>query len=281
MSQLKEKLGIGKLLMQPTKTLEQRNELWDSTWKKYDSILSKYYNVYELYDDENKQNILLNKNNCEGITLDKITQDKITIDESYEARGNKKFFDKCLYNGKIYAINISKTTLGELKNHLDILVLYYTTYDEGKWRFKIPNVYYRKNQEYVMDFISIDSKIWTNAKSHYKFPQDLQYNIGEFLGRYIKTYERILFEFEIYKDLTDNKFVLIDFGEFNKVSDAYHKKIPYYIDIYNGIKSVLGDDITKIIDVNPAYEPGMPYSILYNKYIKYKTKYLRNLSRKI
>jgi hypothetical protein len=44
---------------------------------------------------------------------------------------------------------------------------------------------------------------------------------------------------------------------------------------------MLGDDITKIIKISNYGGYKMSYDTLYNKYIKYKTKYLRNLSRKI
>jgi hypothetical protein len=277
-----KKKGPPPLIQKSILTDEQQcDKMWESTWTIYGSILSKYYNVYELYDDEKKENIPLKS--CNKITLDKIIQDKITIDESYHARGNRKIFEKCLCNGKIYAVNKKDTIIEEVKNHLEILVLYYTTYDEAKWQFKIPNVYYRKNQDYVMDFISISSDTWKEAKNHYMFPTDLQYNIGEFLGRYIKTYKKILIEFEIYKDITDDKFVLLDFGEFDEISDDndIKQKRNYIQHIYDGIKSVLGDDITKIIKISNYGGYKMSYNTLYNKYIKYKTKYLRNLSRKI
>ena len=56
-----KKKGPPSLIQISILTDGQRNKMWESTWATYGSILSKYYNVYELYDDEKKKNILKNK----------------------------------------------------------------------------------------------------------------------------------------------------------------------------------------------------------------------------
>ena len=109
-------------------------------WEKYVEILSKYYNIFELVD-ANKNNILFEK--CEEIILDD--------EPEYNAVGNSKNVEKCHYNGKIYAScslnSVNGNINNEIKNHLDILFLYYETYDDAKWQFKIPKVYYRNSQK--------------------------------------------------------------------------------------------------------------------------------------
>ena len=132
----KKKFNIAPLIIS---TSEQLNKLWDDTWKAYIPILNEYYNINELISangDNKKLDI------CNPITLD---------DSTYMAKGASKYIEKCecepmQCDNKIYAVNRKETSIEELKNHLDILVLYYKYKD--KWLFKIPNIYYRKITDY-------------------------------------------------------------------------------------------------------------------------------------
>lgn len=253
---------------------EELNLSWNNTWSLYTPILSQYYNIFELVD-EHKENILIEP--CEKIVLPGVP--------SYEAKGAKKYIEKCgcsatiLCKGKSYAMNNNSVSIDELKNHLDILVLYYGTNDGANWPFKIPKLFYRKPinnmREFVMEFIHIDSATWMHAKNIEQFDEELQYKIGEFLGLYINSYKKILYEYELYKDITDNKYVLLDFGEFYVFNDFNNIKGKKFFAsrVYDGIKSIINDNIEKI-GYKKHTGGTMSYDILYNKYIKYKTKYL-------
>ena len=178
-------------------TDDEKNAAWTTMWEKYEKILNKFYTIDELVRD----------NVDVGLTCTPI---KIEGHNSYAASGDKKNVQICssddVTNTKYYAhAQYEKGIfIAEVEYHLSLLELYYTTDHIYNWNFVIPKVYKRNAKEYVMDFVSIKPDTLRNGKKYDELEVKLQYDIGYFMGLYMKNYNNLMYDFEVYKDNKGN-----------------------------------------------------------------------------
>jgi len=244
-------------------------------WSKYISDLEEFKPEYN-YDEIN------------DIDLSSIISDKITIEghPKYEPKGVNKQIEKIIIGDKSYAFYMinakNMKMLTELETHLQILILYYRTKCVSNWQFKIPRLY--RNIKYpmliIMDFVKISDKPElgigiTNAKSIYLYPIPLRQNYGKFIGLMCKYYNKLIYDEEIYYEADSDIPYILDFGETQLLSELLTSPIRKQLDreIYKKAIEIFPtlNNYVGIFDYTPPHTGG---KLSYDKYMKYKNKYL-------
>ena len=241
---------------------------------------------YEQIFEEYNKLIMLNPDRY--IIIHKYLED-IKCEEIL-GQGDKKTIFHCPKNQDdnidiVYVIG--RIDNDEILRHIKLLQIYY---DNGgiSLGFKIPNIYLKikdNNIYYFMDYINIGSRTLKFAKTQLPENPDNQEeirvftNIGRLLGLYALQTNELFIEFEIYRDLQDDKYTLLDFGEVENLKNITNK-ITYSKPIYDGIHDTfIIEDLDNYIDINPIgsreeYEAHLDELRAKQKYIKYKKKYL-------
>ncbi len=236
---------------------EENTQKWKKLWEEYD-FLNEYYNLNEISDKEI---------NLEGVEL--------------YGQGTFKIIKKININEKIYAIAILRSNdfdilYNEIKNHLQILKLYYQTYEEYKWSFKIPKIYKVLTEKfYIMDFINIneDSRKFGKIYSYIKDEKILS-DIGKFLALYLINYKIELYDFELYYTV-DGDVYMLDFGVFNNIfSDEKKLGTTLPGKMYDSLTEILLKNNFTIEEINKFYVKEQNFVDFNQKYEKYKKKYI-------
>jgi hypothetical protein len=230
------------------------------------------------------------------------------IDHESARSGAEKIVQKLKYKNKDFAY-VSGEKDFEIEQHLLLLKLYHEL-GGLKLGFKIPNVYLIKDN-YLMDWIDIDKsqnkhKLAKCCNFTLFISDEVQKNIGKLFGMELNVDGKILSDYEIYIDKTDNLPTIVDFGGYLNIDEEKENfSFRGYISKYDplrvsqkmkeGIIEVLNEenkiklsvlieetnaDSYIIRDINGNFTTKLGDKYL-KKYLKYKHKYLelkRNIS---
>lgn len=274
------------LFVNPEENQIKWNFLWD-----------EYIKLFQLTDiDYNiNLNIAKKRNYGEMIKLE---------DCSYESRGAHKVIRKIQFDGE--SIDYALASFGsynfiglhdEIENHLEMLYLYYQTFNEYKWKFKIPKIYRRESQEYVMEFVKLNFQTCKFGKVYSHVREDILTDIGRFLGLYLLKNNKKFYDFELY--YTENGEVyILDYGFtekvnlkeiFEKEESSINRLYEFNESMYNGMIEILEkylpehkENFNKICKISRIEdklleEKGVDFG---RKYMKYKKKYLKEKENK-
>jgi len=204
-------------------------------------------------------------------------------------KGDKKSIMLCPpYESKFFIVNVLNAQKDEILRHIRILQLYYHYGGIDKLNFKIPNIYLKiidKEIYYYMDYIDrAKGPNYTKiAKNHNIEDIVVLVNIGKILGYFANITNELIHDFELYLDVTHNKYTIVDFGEFIDLRQkprTLSERITFNENIYKGIKETFNNPSINIddfivkqdIDEYTAMEAALSAE---RKYLKYKMKYLR------
>jgi hypothetical protein len=193
--------------------------------------------------------------------------------------GARKTVSKCMKFNVVELSSLNKLQLTiEILNHIRVLKIFYELKKTKDIKFKIPKIYLPKDlsniTRYFLDYIDIDEKYIKLAKFHNFIDPDILKNIGNLIGEYAKKYNRLLHDFELYIDKTDNIPTLLDFGESKEINEKIEQT--YTRMIYDGI--IESYEILKDKNIKPSDDTSLEYleksKHVHKKYLKYKQKYL-------
>lgn len=268
---------------------EENNIKWNSLWEQYSKLFKLLKIDYDI--DCNRTKIIQ-------------TEEEIRIesDEHYKAMGTFKIIKKIKFVDEVeqYAHAIIKSynfssLYNEIENHLELLYLYYKTFDEYKWRFNIPKIYRRDNNEYVMEYVNLNPETWKKGKIYSHITNtDILKDIGRFIGLYLIHNSKKFFDFELYYTL-ENKVYILDYGFTQKVDlpSLFKKRETYTFEeiklhclyklnksMYEGMIEILEiflieekDKFDIICQISTIEEKFNDIDFK-QKYYKYKSKYL-------
>ena len=202
--------------------------------------------------------------------------------------GAHKTVKKCPpYKENHYIVKISNASNDEILRHIKLLQIYYNN-GGMTLNFKIPNIYLKITDidvDYFMDYINIATgqEFTEIAKNHNIDDKNILINIGKILGTYANISREMIYDFELYLDLNDNIFTILDFGEVLYLKEEKEVnagiKPTYNEHIYEGIKSIFNipsinlDNYIMKQDIKKYEE--FKEALYKRKYMKYKMKYLR------
>ena len=137
---------------------KENNIKWNTMWEQYSELFKLLKIDYDI-----------NLNRTKIIQTEE--EIRIESDEHYKAMGTFKIIKKIKFVDEVeqYAHAIIKSynfssLYNEIENHLELLHLYYKTLPEYKWTFKIPKIYRRDNNEYVMEYVNLNPETWKKGK---------------------------------------------------------------------------------------------------------------------
>jgi hypothetical protein len=293
MSKLRSKLTVN-LKVNLNINSEENKIKWNLLWDQY-SQLFKLLNINYDIDSNRSKKI----NTFEDITIES--------DKNYKAMGTYKIIKKIKFSHELeeYALanikgNNFSILYNEIENHVELLYLYYKTFEEYKWKFNIPKIYRRDEYQYVMEYINLNPITIKQGKiySHIR-DTDILIDIGKFLGLYLIHNSKKFFDYELYYTL-DNKVFILDYGFTQKVDlPILFKKREILskseIDLnclyklnefmYKGMIEILNmfleeekenfDIICQISKIEEIFKfTDFQQNIFQQKYLKYKSKYL-------
>lgn len=273
--------------------IEENKIKWNSLWEQYSTL-------FNLLNIEYKIDYHIDCNRTKKI----LTSEEITmnLDKDYKAMGTFKIIEKIKFedesteyaNAKLKSYNFN-TLYNEIENHLELLYLYYKTFNEYKWKFNMPKIYRRDNFEYIMEYVTLNSETWKTGKiySHIKNAEILK-DIGKFLGLYLIHNSKKFFDFELYYTLDKEKVYILDYGFTQKVDlisllekrkefnqNEINLNCLYRLNefMYNGMIEILNKFLEEeknfdIICQKSTIKENFQLKDFQQKYLKYKSKYL-------